>query len=73
MVPTCPATIPAHKVCICHIPPGNEANRHNIIISRAALPAHLAHHAATLSDYEGACAGSPTPAPTATPAGFIPE
>lgn len=32
-----------HKVAICHIPPGNPANAHTIIVSENAIPAHLAH------------------------------
>jgi hypothetical protein len=31
------------KIAICHIPPGNPANVHTIVISVNALPAHLAH------------------------------
>ncbi|MBZ0326974.1 MAG: hypothetical protein K8F54_05170 [Altibacter sp.] len=31
------------KIAICHIPPGNPANAHTIVISVNALPAHLAH------------------------------
>lgn len=31
------------KVTICHIPPGNTGNPHTLVISRAALQAHLAH------------------------------
>ena len=38
------------KVTVCHIPPGNEAARHTLVISRSALKAHLAH-----GDKEGAC------------------
>lgn len=38
------------KVTICHIPPGNPGNAHEITVSVNALPAHLAH-----GDYEGAC------------------
>ncbi|WP_300564902.1 hypothetical protein [Flavobacterium sp.] len=38
------------KVIVCHIPPGNPANAHDIEISINALPAHLAH-----GDYEGGC------------------
>lgn len=38
------------KVTICHIPPGNEASKHTLVISRSALKAHLAH-----GDTEGAC------------------
>lgn len=43
-----------HKVVVCHIPPGNPANAHDIEISINALPAHLAH-----GDYEGGCEGAP--------------
>ncbi|MCW5980165.1 MAG: hypothetical protein KIT09_18930 [Bryobacteraceae bacterium] len=39
-----------HKVAICHVPPGNPANAHTIVIDYHAVPAHLAH-----GDYEGAC------------------
>jgi Tol biopolymer transport system component len=42
------------KVTICHIPPGNPENAHEITISVNALPAHLAH-----GDYEGACVPTP--------------
>ena len=31
------------KVTICHIPPGNPANRHEICVAWSAVPAHLAH------------------------------
>ena len=35
---------------ICHIPPGNPSNAHQITIGQAAVPAHLAH-----GDYVGTC------------------
>ena len=35
--------VKGHKVAICHIPPGNPANAHTIIVSKNAIPAHLAH------------------------------
>jgi hypothetical protein len=38
------------KVTICHIPPGNPANRHTIEVGQPAVNAHLAH-----GDYIGAC------------------
>ena len=44
------------KVLICHIPPGNPGNAHEIIVGAAAVPAHLAH-----GDYMGACVTPPTP------------
>ena len=31
------------KVLICHIPPGNPANRHDICVGAPAVPAHTAH------------------------------
>jgi hypothetical protein len=38
------------KVTICHIPPGNPGNAHEIVVSANAVPAHLAH-----GDYLGSC------------------
>jgi hypothetical protein len=38
------------KVTICHIPPGNPDNAHEITVSISAVPAHLAH-----GDDIGAC------------------
>jgi hypothetical protein len=40
------------KVVICHIPPGNPANAHEIEVSSNAVPAHLAH-----GDTLGLCGG----------------
>ena len=40
------------KVAICHVPPGNPANRHTIHVGQAAVNAHLAH-----GDSIGACGG----------------
>lgn len=40
----------AGKVAVCHIPPGNPANMHTIVIGAAAVKAHLAH-----GDKLGAC------------------
>ena len=37
-------------VPICHIPPGNPANRHTINVGESAVAAHLRH-----GDYRGAC------------------
>lgn len=42
--------VKAHKIAICHIPPGNPANAHTIVVSRNAETAHLAH-----GDVLGAC------------------
>jgi hypothetical protein len=41
------------KVLICHIPPGNPANAHEIIVGESAVNAHLDH-----GDNVGPC---PTP------------
>lgn len=38
------------KVTICHIPPGNPSNAHEITVSINAMPAHMAH-----GDQIGAC------------------
>lgn len=46
----------AAKVTICHIPPGNEANAHDITISENALQAHLEH-----GDFNGTCDNQPAP------------
>ncbi|ATX78960.1 hypothetical protein Ga0123461_0523 [Mariprofundus aestuarium] len=40
----------AHKVDVCHIPPGNPSNAHTINIDQSAVDAHLAH-----GDYLGEC------------------
>jgi hypothetical protein len=31
------------QITICHVPPGNEDEAHDITISERALPAHLSH------------------------------
>ena len=41
------------KATICHMPPGNPDNAHNISVSASAIPAHLGH-----GDVLGACPGS---------------
>lgn len=38
------------RVTICHIPPGNEDNAHEIVVSSNAVNAHLQH-----GDLLGAC------------------
>lgn len=48
-----PRTVAAaavEKVTICHVPPGNPANAHTIVVGAPAVPAHLAH-----GDSVGAC------------------
>jgi hypothetical protein len=45
------------KVAICHIPPGNPANAHTIVVGAAAVKAHLAH-----GDYLGSCKAETVPA-----------
>jgi len=44
------AANPDHKVLICHIPPGNPENWHEISVDDNAVPAHLAH-----GDQLGSC------------------
>jgi hypothetical protein len=39
------------KVTICHIPPGDPANRHTITVGAQAVPAHIRNH----GDYIGPC------------------
>jgi hypothetical protein len=38
------------KVTICHVPPGNPDNAHEITVGAPAVPAHLAH-----GDFLGTC------------------
>src|SRR4051812_39413485 len=59
--PTCAAP----KVLICHIPPGNPANAHEICVGEPAVAAHVSHH----GDSIGACTPS---APPSTDAGTPP-
>lgn len=42
-------------VTICHVPPGDPANRHNITIDMSALNTHINHH----DDYIGDCSAPP--------------
>jgi hypothetical protein len=44
-----------HKVTICHIPPGNPAERHTITVDESAVAAHVIEH----GDYIGPCQPSP--------------
>lgn len=50
---------PADKVVICHIPPGNPANAHTIVVGAPAVKAHLAHgdHLGECSMPDGATSG----------------
>ena len=41
--PTSLVADPDEKVTICHIPPGNPENAHEITVGASAVPAHLAH------------------------------
>jgi cytoskeletal protein RodZ len=42
------------KVIVCHVPPGNPANAHEITVGAPAVQAHIRH-----GDKEGSCAGQP--------------
>ena len=44
------------KFTICHVPPGNPDNAHEITVAEAALPAHFPH-----GDTLGSCVGDPPP------------
>ena len=55
------------KVLICHIPPGNPANQHDICVSTHAVEAHQTHH----GDAVGACSPQPPP-PSGDDAGTTP-
>ena len=41
------------KVTICHIPPGNPANAHTIVVAAPAVPAHVELHGDTLGECGG--------------------
>lgn len=47
------AAIPDGKIAICHVPPGNPANAHTLIVSPSAWNGHR-HHP---GDHLGACEG----------------
>jgi len=46
----CPTPGNPTKTSICHLPPGNPANAHQVCIDADAVPAHLEH-----GDYLGEC------------------
>jgi hypothetical protein len=50
------------NITICHIPPGNPANAHEITVDISAIPAHLAH-----GDNFGACNCDGPDCPVAPP------
>jgi len=50
------------KVTICHVPPGNDGNRHTIRVGESAVPAHIDH-----GDYPGACDPVDPPPPQCLP------
>jgi len=52
------------KVAVCHIPPGNPANMHTIVVGAAAVKAHLAH-----GDKLGACTAETVPNPISVDCG----
>ena len=41
------------KVLICHIPPGNPANAHEICVSENAVDTHQSHHGDTIDLCDG--------------------
>ncbi len=51
-----PQTAQEPKVTICHVPPGNPENAHEITVAEASLKAHFPH-----GDTLGTCAGEPPP------------
>lgn len=58
----CPTPGNPNKTLICHIPPGNPSNAHEICVGRSAVPAHLAH-----GDFLGECAVCPPDEPYCCP------
>ena len=45
------------KITICHVPPGNPANAHTIVVGASAWKGHSRHP----GDHLGACGGQGTP------------
>ena len=58
-----PPTCQNGNMLVCHIPPGNPENKHEICIGQSAVPTHLTHH----GDYLGVCNPNPNPNPSPTP------
>lgn len=56
------------KVLICHIPPGNPANAHDICVGEPAVVAHEARH----GDSVGACDAPPDDGSGSGTVGVIP-
>ena len=55
-LPEADGTCKGNKILICHVPPGNPANAHELCLPEPAIPAHLEHVAATgEKDALGAC------------------
>jgi hypothetical protein len=50
MISSTKKDVNGEKIIVCHIPPGNPANAHDIEISINALQAHLDH-----GDFVGGC------------------
>ncbi len=50
------------QVLVCHMPPGNPANMHEVCVGVASLPAHLAEHTDTIpGPCVGLCSGLEVP------------
>jgi len=59
---------PEDLIEVCHVPPGNPAAAHTIMIGEPALDTHLGH-----GDTEGACAGNGPTVPNGPPNGLGPQ
>ncbi len=55
------------KVTVCHVPPGNPANAHTIVIAEEAWNAGHSPHQSHVLDYLGSCDPPPPPPPTQVP------
>ena len=51
-----------NKITICHVPPGNADNVHEITINVSALPAHIGVHCGVTSKGKRICDGDIIPA-----------